>query len=333
MTRIIALTGGSGFVGRRLVPRLAETGAQIRLLARDPGRLGEQPAGTQVVHGDLANSEALDELVSGANAVIHMAGAIAARDKATFERINVEGTASIAAIAARHGVGRFVHLSSMAARQPDLSDYGASKLAGEAALMQYVGGISWVILRPPVVYGPGDKATLPLITQLIRRHAILPGAVSNRTSLIHVDDLADALIFLAANDSPKGTVHELDDGKPGGYSWADLGQIAGLNENITVNVHQLPKLVMMAVAHCASAFAKATGNPAMLTPGKVRELYHPDWVARHNLLADNSNWQPRINFTDGFAGTLEWYRKHQWLPTGNSTARTQNTIDQSETAE
>lgn len=331
MTRIIALTGGSGFVGRRLIPRLAETGAQIRLLARDPSQLGEQPDRTQVVRGDLANPAALDELVSGADAVIHMAGAIAAPDRATFDKVNVDGTASITAIAARHEVNRFVHLSSMAARQPDLSDYGASKLAGEVALAQRAGGMSWVILRPPAVYGPGDKATLPLITQLIRRHAILPGAVSNRTSLIHVDDLADALITLAASDSPKGTVHELDDGKSGGYSWAELGQIAGLNENITVNVHHLPKSVMMAVAHCASAFARITGNPAILSPGKIRELYHPDWVARHNLLADNSSWQPRICFTDGVADTLEWYRHHQWLPAGTSTSRNHNKTDQSET--
>ena len=331
MTRIIALTGGSGFVGRRLIPRLAETGVTIRLLARDPGRLGEQANGAQVIHGDLVNPDALDELVSGTDAVIHMAGAIAAPDRATFDRVNVEGTATIAAIAARHGVGRFVHLSSMAARQPDLSDYGASKHAGETALMEHAADMSWVILRPPAVYGPGDKATLPLVTQLIRRHAILPGAVSNRTSLIHVDDLADALILLAANDSPHGTTHELDDGKSQGYSWAELGQIAGRAEGISVNVHHLPKPVMMAVAHCASAVAWITGKPAILTPGKVRELYHPDWVARHDLLAESCSWRPGIDFTEGVASTLEWYRHHQWLPAGTSTARTQNQTDQSET--
>ncbi|NNE24165.1 MAG: NAD-dependent epimerase/dehydratase family protein [Rhizobiales bacterium] len=331
MTRIIALTGGSGFVGRRLIPRLTETGVTVRLLARDPARLGEQANGARIVLGDLADRKALDTLVSGADAVIHMAGAIAAPDRATFDRVNVKGTASIAAIAARHGVARFVHLSSMAARQPDLSDYAASKLSGETALMEHAADMSWVILRPPAVYGPGDKATLPLIAQLIRRHALVPGTALNRTSLIHVDDLADALILLAANDNPHGSVHEIDDGKPGGYSWADLGQIAGRAEGISVSVHHLPKPVMVALAHCASAFARVAGKPALVTPGKVRELYHPDWVARHDLLTGICGWRPRVDFTEGVASTLEWYRDHQWLPAGTSAARTQNQTDKSET--
>ena len=149
MTRIIALTGGSGFVGSRLLPRLIEAGAQVRLLVRSPEKLGHTGDSCEVVPGDLADQAALSKLVSGVDCIIHIAGAIAAPDRATFDRINVAGTASIATAAVEAGVARFVHLSSMAAREPGLSAYGASKLAGEEALTEQAGNMSWAILRPP----------------------------------------------------------------------------------------------------------------------------------------------------------------------------------------
>ncbi|MGI9463374.1 MAG: NAD-dependent epimerase/dehydratase family protein [Aestuariivirgaceae bacterium] len=331
MARIIALTGGSGFVGRRLIPRLAATGAQIRILARTPEGLGKAVQGCVVVPGDLADEAALAQLVTGAGAVIHVAGAISAPDRAAFDRTNVAGTATLAKIAGQCGVSRFVHLSSMAAREPELSDYAASKRAGETALLDQVGETSWTILRPPAVYGPGDKATLPLIMQLTRRHAFLPGAPNNRASLIHVDDLADALIALASGSEPNGTVHEIDDGHHGGYSWHELAQIAGRAQGIDITVHHVPRPLLMAAAQGAALITKLTGKPAMLSPGKVRELYHPDWVARHDLLQKHSDWRAKVDFASGVEMTLDWYRRHQWLPVVASTARNQNKTDQSET--
>ncbi|MGI9462604.1 MAG: NAD-dependent epimerase/dehydratase family protein, partial [Aestuariivirgaceae bacterium] len=284
-----------------------------------------------IVQGDLADKQALGELVSGAASVIHIAGAIAAPTRQVFDAVNVAGTANVALAAAEAGVGRFVHLSSMAAREPQLSDYAASKRAGEAALIDAAGAMSWTILRPPAVYGPGDEATLPLIAQLTRNHAVLPGATDNRTSLIHVDDLAAALIMLATSTTPRDTVHELDDGKAGGYSWRELVDIAARCENRQVKLHHLPRPVMTVAGYAAKLASMMTGKPAMLTPGKVRELYHPDWVAHDNLLSKATGWQPAIGFAEGFAATLDWYRRHQWLPDPGAKARTRNKTDQRET--
>ena len=331
MTRIIALTGGSGFVGSRLVPRLVETGVQVRLLVRSPEKLGHTGDGCEVVPGDLSDESALSKLVSGADCVLHIAGAIAAPDSATFARINVTGTTLIAKAAARAGVARFIQLSSMAAREPKLSAYGASKRAGETVLTEQAGNMSWAIIRPPAVYGPGDKATLPLITQLTRTQAFLPGAAANRTSLIHVDDLADALIALSSGNQPHGSIHEIDDGHPGGYSWYELAEIAGQVQGIGITVHHLPRSLLVAAAYGSALYTKLTGRTAMLNPDKVRELYHADWVARHSLLQEHTSWRPQIDFATGVKSTLDWYRHHQWLPTAASTVSNQNKSDHSET--
>ncbi len=331
MTSIVALTGGSGFVGNCVARRLIEAGTKVRLLVREPAKL-ELPTGrVEIVQGDLADHDALARLVSNAKSVIHIAGAIAAPNRQDFERVNVAGTANIAASAVSAGVARFVHLSSMAAREPQISDYAASKRAGESALAGVAGAMSWTVLRPPAVYGPGDKATLPLIAQLARRRAILPGAADNRTSLIHVDDLAAAITMLASTATPNGTVHELDDGKAGGYSWQELVDTAAHCGNRQIKLIHLPKSMMLAAGHAGSLVAKIIGKPIMLNAGKVRELYHPDWVARHDLLSQATDWRPAITFEDGFTATLNWYRRHHWLPDPSAKARTQNKSDHRET--
>lgn len=309
--RPVAITGASGFVGRRLTARLGEGDHPLRLLARDPRRL-EDPAAHEVVEGGLDDGAALERLCSGADAVIHCAGAITALSTAGYEAVNVRGTAALAEAAARAGVRRFILVSSLAAREPALSGYGASKRKGEEALAAAKGGLSWVALRPPVVYGPGDKGTLPLIQQLARPRPVIPGSARGRVSLIYVDDLADALAGLVA-EGPEGSVHELHDGTPEGYSWADLAEAAGVGRGPHARCIFLPRPLLAGLAPLAVAAGRVAGHVPMLTPGKVRELYHEDWVCRNALLDDETAWRPRIRFAEGFKRTLDWYRRAGWL--------------------
>ncbi|MEO6581494.1 MAG: NAD(P)H-binding protein, partial [Sphingomicrobium sp.] len=153
----LAITGGTGFVGSRLVEAATAAGHGVRALTRRPQ--DARPA-LQWVSGSLADPNALEELVDGADAVIHVAGVINARDAAGFEAGNVAGTLATLAAATADGVRRFVHVSSLAAREPRLSLYGASKAKSETLVER--SGLDWAIVRPPAVYGPGDKETLAL---------------------------------------------------------------------------------------------------------------------------------------------------------------------------
>lgn len=314
MNDVIALTGATGFIGQRVVKRLAAAGQRVRILVRDPTRLTTQEEHCDVIAGDLSDPQSLHRFAEGADAVIHLAGATAAPRSAAFHRINVDGTWSMATIAAAAGCARFVHVSSLAAREPALSAYAASKRAAETALAAAGDDLNWVALRPAAVYGPGDRATLPLITQLTRRHALLPGTATARLSLVHVDDLADALVHLARTRDVAGEICDIDDGRAGGYSFGDLADMASQLQDKTVRVHHVPKAMLLAAAYPVAFAAALIGKPSIFYPGKVRELYHPDWVARHNRLHERTRWAPRIGFADGFRTTLEWYRQNDWLP-------------------
>src|SRR5204862_6713781 len=141
------------------------------------------------------------------------AGVLKARDVSGFEEGNVAGTLAVLAAATAGGTKRFVHVSSLAAREPRLSLYGASKAKAEALVEG--SGLDWAIVRPPAVYGPGDKETLELFKMAKRGLILLPPR--GRVSLIHVDDLARLLLALADRSAPKRLLMEPDDGTPNGW--------------------------------------------------------------------------------------------------------------------
>ncbi|MGI9482909.1 MAG: NAD-dependent epimerase/dehydratase family protein, partial [Hyphomicrobiales bacterium] len=263
---------------------------------------------------DLHDVAALASLVEGADTVVHIAGAISAASTDEFMKANRDGTANVATAAVNAGVGRFIHVSSLSAREPGLSSYGASKRAGEDALREVASGkMKWVIVRPPAVYGPGDKATLPLLKALLQRYAILPGRADARFSMIYADDLAAAIVALIGNDKLDGTVVELDDGAKEGHSWAELASTASKLVGRPVKPVFLPQFALNCLAGIVTAAARATGATPMLSAGKVRELYHRDWRCKERRLQDGGIWQPEVNFAEGFKKTLGWYKEHGWL--------------------
>lgn len=303
----IALTGATGFVGRAVVSALMTKSCQVSALVRDPSR-AEMNSNVRQVQGDLQNSAALDDLTRNANVVIHIAGVIGALRRNDFVLANEQGSLAVAEAAARNGVKRFVHISSLAAREPGLSMYGASKRAGEVAVEKFKTRMSVVILRPPAVYGPGDRGTLPLLRSLTQSFAVIPGTSTSRFSLIYVDDLA-RIIVEAAEATRIGTV-ELDDGQRQGYGWNDLAKIASATEQKSIKPIFLPKSVAMAVGVGVGAIAKLRGKLPFVSPDKIQQLYFGDWVAR------GEGWPLKepVGFAQGFKSTVDWYRKAQWLP-------------------
>jgi len=303
----IALTGATGFVGRAVVSAFMARSCQVSALVRDPVR-ADLNSNVRQVQGDLQDGATLDDLTKDADAVIHIAGVIGALRRNDFFVANEQGSLAVAEAAARNGVARFVHISSLAAREPELSMYGASKRAGEAAVEKFNSRMSVLVLRPPAVYGPGDRGTLPLLRSLTQSFAVIPGTSTSRFSLIYVDDLA-RIIVEAAEAARTGTV-ELDDGQRQGYGWNDLAQIAAAAEQKSIKPIFLPKSVAMAVGVGVEAFAKLRGTLPFVSPDKIQQLYFGDWVAR------GEGWPLKepVGFAQGFKSTVDWYRKAQWLP-------------------
>jgi nucleoside-diphosphate-sugar epimerase len=309
---MVAITGATGFIGRTVALHLLEKGYKVVALARRPDRALEQ-AGATLIQGALEDGDSLNRLVAQARTVIHCAGAIKASNEAAFYDINGAGTARLAAAAnSTTGRRRFMLISSLAAREPGLSAYARSKRQGEDGLAQE-DGLERCVLRPPAVYGPGDRATLALFGQMARGWLMTPRVPDGRFSLLYVQDLAVAVEHLLRQSSWGSSLLELDDGRQGGYDWPALAEIGSRLLGRPVRRLAVPFAMLWLPAELNRWLARAVGYAPVLTPGKLRELFHPDWVARSgpsHLLAD---WHAEIDFEAGFPRTLSWYRDQGWI--------------------
>lgn len=316
MAGTVALTGISGFLGGHIAHVLIAQGWHVRALVRRPQAVSAQE-GLTLVHGDLEQDTALATLLDGAAAVVHCAGLIKAPSRAAFFATNATATGELATRAAAAGPVPFVFVSSLAARAPQLSAYAASKRAGEEAAGRAYGGGPLAILRPPAIYGPGDRATLPLFRQARAGLFMVPAPAAARLSLIHVEDVATAIgALLSALESPplaSGRVFELHDGCEGGYSWRRIAQAAGDAVGRRVHCVALPETLAQAVAALNVLRCRLSGGVPLVTPDKVREIRYPDWVCRNDALMRITDWRPRIGLDEGFRHSVAWYRAEGWL--------------------
>jgi len=308
VSRLVAITGATGFVGPHLVAALARRGWKIRLLVRRwsplPSLAGIE---ADMVLGDVSDEAALGRLVAGADTIIHAAGLIKARKPSDFMAVNRDGTALLSAVAPETMV---VLLSSLAARESHLSPYAASKRAAEGVVASRSG--PWLTVRAPAIYGPGDRETLAYFRAVARGFAPRPKLPNARLSLIHVADLAEALA-LAVERPPPASVYEIDDGREGGYGYDDMATAAGAAMGRIARSLAIPRIVMDGIAWM-NGIGHALGGPVqILTPGKVAEIFHSDWTVHDRQLAAAIGLAARYDLAGGFADTVLWYRRHGWL--------------------
>lgn len=310
---VVALTGASGFIGRRLVPLLAAAGWQVRLLLRrDPVLPEWRDVEPQLVAGDLRDPAALAQLVDGVDAVVNVAGIIKATRASHYFAVNHRGAAALAEATQRLSPrAHLLHVSTVAAREPGMSDYAASKRAGEDAVLASAGTQATVV-RPPAVYGPGDRETL-VFFQLAARHLVpLAGPPAAVAAMIHADDLARLLVAQLA-ETPRGAVLTAADARPGGYSWREVFETAARAVgNGDARFFHAPA-ALLRIAALAGDVGKLLGSANMLNSQKLRELRHVDWSVPAGCQALPAGWQPRYSLVEGFAHTVAWYRRERWL--------------------
>ena len=302
----LAITGATGFVGSAVLNEALRQGHTVRALAR---REQAVRAGVEWVRGDLGDTAALAALVQGADAVVHVAGLTNTPDLAQFDVANVTGTANVIAAMQDTGLKRLVFVSSLSARKPELSAYGASKAKAEALVE--ASGLDWTTVRPPGVYGPRDVDYLEMFRTA--KWGFVPLPPGGASSIIHAHDLAALLVALAAgNAAPtRKKVYEPDDGREGGWSHKELAAAIGraVGRGVVFAPH-LPRAVLDAAA---AADRIARGDRAKLTPDRVGYMAHPNWVSRFDRKPPPGIWQPRIGGEEGLKSTAEWYRREGWL--------------------
>jgi nucleoside-diphosphate-sugar epimerase len=299
----IAITGGTGFVGSHLLEIALAAGHRLNALTR---RDQPERRGVEWIAGDLSTRDALEKLVNGVDAVIHVAGAITGRSAAAFETGNVAGTLSMLAAATAGGIHRFVHVSSLAAREPKLSLYGASKEKAEELVMR--SGLDWAIVRPPAVYGPGDRETLELFRMAKLGIMLMPP--KGRVSVIHVADLARLLLALADPAAPTSCLIEPDDGKHGGWTHREFARALAQAVGTRAAVISSPGILLRLAARADQLLR---GDKAKLTVDRAAYFSHGNWVVEPSRAAPATIWRPQVETRQGLADTAAWYRQQGWL--------------------
>ena len=263
--------------------------------------------GAEVMPGNLADQDSLNRLVSGVDAVIHCAGKVRGATQAQFDRVNVDGTRNILRAIKATGCGpRLLLISSLAARAPQLSFYAASKHRAEQLLESDGRDVAWTIIRPPAVYGPGDREMLPIFRLMARGIAITPGSPAARFSLLYVSDLSRAATAWLRTDAPLRQVFEIDDGRATGYDWHDVSDIIEELCDRKIRVIRAANWLLDLPAWINSRIGAVFGTSPMLTTQKLRELRHQDWVSDNSAFRQAANWQPRISLSEGLRTTPNW---------------------------
>ena len=302
----IAITGATGFVGQAVLDETMLRTEPVNALVRRAS--DHKHTRVEWVIGDLESAQPLNHLVAGTKAVIHIAGLTNTPDPAKFESVNVAGTANVIAAAKQNGVKRFVFVSSLSARKPELSAYGASKATAEELVRS--SGLDWTIVRPPAVYGPRDSDMFELFRTA--RMGFVPLPPGGATSIIHAADLAKLLLDLidAQPALVRKKIFEPDDGREGGWSHKEMARAIGDAVGQRVFAPHLPRAVLQSAAALDRLFR---GSKAKLTQDRVGYMCHPNWVARFDRRVPESVWQPQIGGEEGFAMTAKWYADEGWF--------------------
>lgn len=315
MARLAAVTGATGFIGRHTVAALRRRGWEVRALARrHPADLLSPYHRLELVLGDIHDEGALERLVEGTQAIIHLAGLVKALTPDEFYAVNEGGTERLLRAANRRNPeAALVHVSSLAAREPQLSPYCDSKRRAEAKIEELADGRPWTILRPPAVYGPGDLELLPMFRAAKLGLVPYPAVPGAALSMIHGADLGEAIAATLERRGERQATYEVDDGAPGGYRWPDLlGALGGALGTRPRGV-RVPRWALAATAWANARLADLDRRPRVLFPHKVAEIYFPNWVTRGEKLPAVTDWQPKFDAWTGFKDTVHAYQQAHLL--------------------
>ena len=324
----VFVTGGTGFVGSHVVEQLLERGHDPLCLVRQTSDTEHlERLGVDTFVGSLTEVGGMRPALAEAEAVIHIAGVIKARDFDWFYRLNGEATGELARLAleANPELERFVFVSSVSAQGPSegpeprpldadpepVSHYGKSKLAGERELQALAADLPVTIFRPPPVYGPRDHEMLAAFRMAKYGLAPVYGDGSGYLSLIHGKDLARAIVRAIELDHPSASVFSIDDGEV--HTWKSLTQ--GFGEALGKDpLHVcVPRPLFHAAGHLSEAFGKLTSRAVIFTSDKVAEMAQESWVCGNDELCDTLDWQPEWPLAKGARQTAEWYLEKGWL--------------------
>ncbi|MDH3890592.1 MAG: SDR family NAD(P)-dependent oxidoreductase [candidate division Zixibacteria bacterium] len=323
----VLVTGANGFVGTRLCHLLLKEGLAVVAGVRKSSDLKSlESMNIEYRYGDVTRPESLPEMVTGVDYIVHNAGITKARNKDDFRRINEQGTQALFDAAAEHNnsVKKIVYISSLAAAGPSvpgrpvteedtphpITTYGRSKLGGEQTALGFSDRLPVLSIRPPGVYGPGDREIFGFFEAVHKGIRPLIGDTKRRIQIVHVDDLARGIFLALTKETKPGAVYFIAENMS--YTMAEL---IGLLQQACGRKGfplKLPAPLFRAAAVVSEVACKLFRTTPMLTREKAAELL--DWWEMSLDKAHNElDYRSRIPFAQGAKDTYDWYIRMGWL--------------------
>ena len=321
------VTGGSGFIGGRLIDVLLAEGWEVgALVHRAPLARVKPEAKLTIVRGDIEDAGLLRRSLRGADVLFHLAAALGASriSKREFFRINAGGVESLLGAAREAGVRRVVHFSSAGvlgkvaegavadeARAPNPRNvYDKSKLEGERlALKAAAAGQDVVVIRPGWAYGPGDRRTFKLIRSIACGRFVLVAKGRGRQTPVFIDDLAAGILLCAAKGRP-GEIYHLAGEEI--LTVKDMARTIARCCGVSIPSLSLPLLPARAAAGILATSFRPLGIEAPLTPGKL-SFFADSKPMSIDKARRELGYRPGTDFGTGMARTVDWYRTNGWL--------------------
>jgi nucleoside-diphosphate-sugar epimerase len=255
-----------------------------------------------------------------------MAAATRAANEAEFGRVNRQGTEAVveAIQRARRRPRRLVYISSLAAVGParegrpvraddeprPLTAYGRTKLAGEWVCQRIAQETQVFILRASAVYGPGDRDLFEFFRLAQRGFLPVPTGPARPLQLIHVHDLARAVV-LAATGTGRGGVYHI--AEPRSYPWAEVATLVARAVGRPARLVTVPAPLISVAGAISEGFGRLTGKPSIFSRDKARELLAPGWLCETEAAKRDMGFEAQIALEPGLKKTAEWYRAQGWL--------------------
>ncbi len=330
MSETILVTGSTGFIGSRVLMRLLEEGERVKVFLRPESLAGALPEDVEVVRGSFSDLETLGRAVRDVDRIVHLAGVTKALDEAGYDAGNVMPVRNLLAAIRKHNpaLKRFLFVSSLTVAGPasegiqgvkesdpsrPVSAYGRSKLRAETLCIESSGLIPVTIVRPPAVYGPGDRDVLQVFQMLAKGVLVSAGsAATQRFSMIYVDDLVRGIMAAARSEKTVGRVYYITSSCS--WSWDDViaaaRPVLGFTKLFRIS---LPAPLVLFVGRVIGAIGSLQGKPALINRDKVNELLQNYWVCSPEQAQRDLGYSAETTLAEGVTKTILWYRRKGWL--------------------
>jgi len=249
---MILVTGANGFVGRNLVGRLLKDGIAVRALVRNPAKAARlRDLGAELAEGDISNPSSLETAVKGCDRVVHLVGIIQEAPGVTFKGVHIDGTRNVLDAAKKEGVKQFFLQSALGTRPNAKSQYHRTKW--EAEELVRASGLPFTILRPSLIYGPGDLFTIRL-AETIKISPVLPVIGSGRSKIqpIFIDDVTECIQKISTSDSYLNEMYEI--GGPEQLTYEEVTKAIAAALGIKRPTVHMPLFFMRTMAKVAETF-------------------------------------------------------------------------------